>query len=385
MQLLSPSAQAYAWGSRTLIQKLRGEEQGTSPIAELWYGAHPGGPSQIGDESLAEHIAAAPEQQLGHRVHSEFGERLPFLLKILAADQPLSLQAHPSLEQAQEGFARDNEQGIQLGAHNRNYKDDNHKPELLIALTEFHAMAGFRPLAKTLEMLRFLDCEELERYIAMVVDNPLKESDNLRALFTTWITIPTANRRNLIAAVVASAKEKADTAPEWMSAALKNIVLLNEQYPGDVGVLGAILLNYVVLQPGEAIYLDAGNLHAYVRGLGVEIMANSDNVLRGGLTSKHVDVPELVRVLKFASLEDPIVEAESGVYPVPINEFAIKRFDLDNTTEKIAHDGPAILLCTDGTVEVDGVTLSPTQALWLSAADAEVEARGQGQLFVATV
>lgn len=418
MQLLTPIAQYYPWGSRTLIPQMRQDQPSTAgnasepsngavaehlsgekPIAELWYGAHPGGPSLTPDapqDTLAALIEADPAQQLGAQVIDTYGERLPFLLKLLAADQPLSLQAHPSLEQAKEGFERDNAAGIPLGAANRNYKDNNHKPELIVALTEFHAMAGFRPLAKTRKLFAALGCTGLDRSLSLLSDDPAAESENLRALFTTWISIPQAARVELITSVVecaqavlSSAEADTDAAgqqavEEWMLVTLRNIVELAERYPGDMGVLGALLLNHVVLQPGEATYLDAGNLHAYVRGLGVEIMANSDNVLRGGLTSKHVDVPELVRVLRFESIEDPKIQPHGGVYPIPIKEFALEKRAINGETT-VEHNGPTILLVTSGEVEIDGRTLRPTDAAWVAAGEAAVRVQGKGEIFIATV
>lgn len=328
------------------------------------------------------------------------------------------MQAHPSKAQAEEGFARENEQGIEVSATNRNYKDDNHKPELIVALTEFYAMAGFRPLERTLELLKALECPELEHYLNMLLPEAAAESENLRALFTTWITIPATKRKELIAAIVeagekliarleAEPADSTDSAVAWMARDMRTVISLNEQYPGDIGVLGALLLNHVVLQPGEAVYLNAGALHAYVSGLGVEIMANSDNVLRGGLTPKFVDVPELVKVLTYESVDDPRVQqeekdveetlhgAKAWSYPVPIDEFILDRVELcaDDTVE-LNFDGPAIALCTGGEVELrdnedQELKLQPGQAAWLPAAEETVVARvaaGEAsQLFIARV
>lgn len=395
MELLTGRLRHYPWGSRELIANLRGEEASTRPEAELWFGAHPADSATIGDTELIDLIAADPEYHLGARVASRFGNNLPFLLKVLAAAEPLSLQAHPSLEQAREGFARENEQGIELSADHRNYKDANHKPELIVALTEFEAMAGFRPLAKTLELFAELGCAELERYTAMLDQSEAGESADLRVLFTTWITIPSASRTKLIDDIVTSAAlalAREDLA-DWMREELTNVVALHQRYPYDVGVLGALLLNKFTLQPGEGLYLDAGQLHAYVKGLGVEIMANSDNVLRGGLTSKHVDVPELVRVLLFESLDDPRVTPEIAgdlvTYPVPIDEFGLRKVQL--TTEQVFDcDGPAIVLVTEGTAELSSagrsVTARAGEAVWVPAGDPEVTLAPTGAtVFLATV
>ena len=415
MQLLNSATRNYSWGSRTMIPVLKGEPASDTPVAELWFGAHPGDPSTVDGQRLDEVIAAAPAEQLGKRVQQDYGKRLPFLLKILAAAEPLSLQAHPSKAQAEEGFARENEQGIEVSATNRNYKDDNHKPELIVALTEFYAMAGFRPLERTLELLKALECPELEHYLNMLLPEAAAESENLRALFTTWITIPATKRKELIAAIVEAGEkliarleaEPADSAAAWMARDMRTVISLNEQYPGDIGVLGALLLNHVVLQPGEAVYLNAGALHAYVSGLGVEIMANSDNVLRGGLTPKFVDVPELVKVLTYSAAADPRVpqedkadaEAAHGAqawsYPVPIDEFALDRVELAGEESlDVDFDGPVIVLCTGGAANLrnsagESVDLTAGHAAWLPANDpaATVTAAGadSAQVFIARV
>lgn len=397
MELLEGSLRTYPWGSRTLIAELRGEQSpSTRPEAEIWFGAHPAAPSTVDGRNLNELIAANPEAALGARVAAEFDGELPFLLKILAAGAPLSLQAHPSLEQAREGFARENEAGINIDASNRNYRDPNHKPELIVALSEFTAMAGFRPLARTFTVFDALDCDLIDRYRSMLtIDH---EEESLRALFTTWITIPVGKRHELIDALVDSAKvylEKSDR-DEEIAFVLSNVIELNEQYPGDVGVLGALLLNFYKLMPGDALYLDAANLHAYISGLGVEIMANSDNVLRGGLTSKYVDVPELVRVLDFNSLANARVKtttdgAEGTMthYPVPVREFELDRVSVDGTTSAV-HDGPMIILCTSGKVELTAgekaLDLSAGHAVWVPASDPEISISGEtAEVFLARV
>lgn len=402
MQLLEGSVRNYSWGSTSAIPELMGKESDGRPVAEVWFGAHPVSPSTIAGERLNQIIDANPQSALGARVEERFGSRLPFLLKLLAADEPLSLQAHPTLTQAQEGFERENSQGVALDATERNYKDASHKPELIVALTNFHAMAGFRPLPATRELFALLRCEKLGRYLTMLDAAPEAEEDNLRALFTTWITIPRASRIELIDAIVDSAKHHVDRG-DWMADVLRTVIDLNNRYPGDVGVLGALLLNHVHLVPGEAMFLQAGQLHAYISGLGVEIMANSDNVLRGGLTSKYVDVPELVRVLDFESLADPRsmqvkvasdIVTEQWDYPVPVEEFGISRIELaPRNVVDIDYDGPVIVLCTAGAAQVtdpetgEQCELRPGRALWIPAADALKQAsglaEGNTQLFVA--
>ena len=392
MEHLEGALRPYPWGSHTLIAQLRDEPSPSpQPQAELWFGAHPAAPATVNGQGLDEAIAADPAAALGKRVTEAHGGQLPFLVKLLAAAAPLSIQAHPSLEQAQEGFARENTEGIALNSPNRNYKDPNHKPELIVALTEFRALAGFRPVPDTAAFFAELGSAELDRYATLL---PTDGEGDLRALFTTLISLPHQPRVELIESVQRAAEELVDqhSAPAWMVDAAEVYLELNRAYPGDVGVLAALLLNVLTLAPGEAAFLRAGQLHAYLSGLGVEVMANSDNVLRGGLTTKHVDVPELVKVLDFSTLENPRAEAapsHGGVeFQLPVDSFAVRVHSLAHgETLVIDEDGPAIVLCTSGEVRgPDGFVLSQGNAAWAPASEREVQltAEGAAQVFVAT-
>lgn len=372
MYKLDGAYRNYPWGSRTLIAGLRGEPVPSErPEAELWFGAHPHAPAHVAGTPLDEVIAADPQATLGAAADAGQPATLPFLVKLLAADQPLSLQAHPSKTQAEDGFAREDAAGIPVDSPKRNYKDRNHKPEVIIALTEFKAMVGFRPLAQTLKLFEVLDCPEANRYLSMV-DTSGAEEAGLRALFTTWISLPRTAREELIAAVITCAQQ-VEPQGDWIDEVLANAQALQERYPGDIGVLGSLLLNFVTLQPGEAIFLDAGNLHAYVSGMGVEVMANSDNVLRGGLTSKYVDVGELVRVLKFQALEEPrIAEGPEG-YEVPVADFSVRRIQLEaGEKRQETVTGPVIAVSTRSRVEVDGQQCPQGNAVWIPACTSEV-------------
>ena len=252
-------------------------------------------------------------------------------------------------------------------------------------------MAGFRPVPDTAAFFAELGSAELDRYATLL---PTDGEGDLRALFTTLISLPHQPRVELIESVGRAAEELAQkrTAPEWMVEAAEVYLELNQAYPGDVGVLAALLLNVLTLAPGEAAFLRAGQLHAYLSGLGVEVMANSDNVLRGGLTTKHVDVPELVKVLDFGTLENPRAEAAAshgGVeFQLPVDSFAVRVHSLaDGETLAIDEDGPAIVLCTSGEVRgPDGFVLSQGNGAWAPASEGEVEltAEGAAQVFVAT-
>jgi mannose-6-phosphate isomerase len=409
----------YAWGSRTVIAELQGRPTPSPhPEAEMWLGAHPGDPSRLvaadgGRVSLLDALHADPDALLGPDRAAKWSGNLPFLLKVLAADEPLSLQAHPSAAQAAEGFARENAAGVPVDAPHRNYRDGSHKPELICALTEFHALVGFRPVAGTLALLRALDVAELAPHRALLEEQP--DADGLRALFTTWITLPQSVLDRVLPALQQSCVRLARAEEEHCLEA-RMALELSERYPGDAGVLAALLLNLVVLQPGQALYLPAGNLHAYLSGAGVELMANSDNVLRGGLTSKHVDVPELLRVLDFRPVTPPVLHGtvEGPLptgwvrYDTDAAEFLLRRLDgrgAGDDAVAVPDSGPRILLCTAGSATVStagSATVSTAgsarvggadadrelhrgQALWLGAADTGVTvAAPEGtQLFLA--
>jgi mannose-6-phosphate isomerase len=406
VDLLRGALRTYAWGSRTAIAEFSGRPvPAAHPEAELWFGAHPGDPAFLetadGETSLLETLVADPEGQLGTVSRNRFGDVLPFLVKVLAADEPLSLQAHPSAKQAVEGYLREERLGIPVSSPIRNYRDTSHKPELLVALQAFEALAGFRPAARTTELLRALAVSDLDPFIELLNDQ--SDADGLRALFTTWITAPQPDIEVLVPAVLDGAIQYITNGETEFVAEAKTVLELGERYPGDAGVLAALLLNRISLAPGEAIFLPAGNLHAYLRGVGVEVMANSDNVLRGGLTPKHVDVPELLRVLDFTPTTEqglaPKTERDGFalVYDTPTDEFAVTLLALDgehlnHEVDAVSHhEGPQILLCAEGSVVVHAksksLTLEHGMAAWVSADDGPIRliAREPTKLFRATV
>ncbi|MDI6098315.1 mannose-6-phosphate isomerase, class I [Actinoplanes sp. NEAU-A12] len=381
----------YAWGSRTAIAELQGRPTpAEGPEAELWLGAHPGDPSTVpgpdGPVDLIGLIAADPGGQLGDEVVRTFGARLPYLLKVLAAGAPLSLQAHPDADYAKVAYAR---QEADPDAP-KNYTDAHHKPEMLVALTPFEALCGFRRPAVAAEVIGEFQIARLEPVVTALRAGDLAEAVRL---LLTW---PADDRNALIDEVVAAAR--AIPAGHEHADSFRLAIDLAAHYPGDPGVLVALLLNLVRLEPGEAIWMPAGNLHAYLNGLGVELMAASDNVLRGGLTPKRVDVDELLRVLRFEVLDDPLLPAtpiEPGVdtWTVPVNDFALYRIELDGARPPVevpAH-GPRIILCTAGTVfagqSEDGtpVELQPGTAAYVPAGAGAIKVAGTGRVFVAAV
>ncbi|SCG67154.1 mannose-6-phosphate isomerase, class I [Micromonospora coxensis] len=383
MELLYGPIRDYAWGSRSAIAELQGRPvPSDGPEAELWLGAHPGAPAMVDRDgnrvSLVDLLVAEPDHWLGERVVDRFGTRMPFLMKVLAADAPLSLQAHPDAEQARAGHAAD---AARTDGH-RNYVDPYHKPELLVAISPMEALCGFRDPAESAEVLAAFGVPALEPVVAALRAGP----DGLREAVRLLLTWPAAERAGLVEAVVA-----ADVAGPDAELARA----LAAGYPGDPGVLVALLLHHVKLAPGEAIWMPAGNLHAYLRGTGVEVMAASDNVLRGGLTPKHVDVDELLRVLRFEVLVDPVVTARPvapGVvcWPVPVDDFALHRVTVDAATPQVRLPlpGPRVVLCRAGKLSVDDgagvVTLGPGQAAVGTAVAQSLVFSGEGEAFVAT-
>ncbi|TQR87599.1 mannose-6-phosphate isomerase, class I [Mycobacterium hodleri] len=406
MDVLRGALRTYAWGSHTAIAEFTGRPSPTPhPEAELWLGAHPGDPARLegdgGERSLLDTITADPEGQLGAATRERFGDALPFLAKVLAAEEPLSLQAHPSAEQAMEGFAREDRLHIPISAPIRNYRDRSHKPELLVALGPFEALAGFRPVARSIELLRALTVADLDPFVNLLAGQA--DADGLRALFTTWITAPQADLDVLVPLVLDGAVTYLRSGATEFAREAKTALQLGELYPGDAGVLAALLLNRISLAAGEGIYLPAGNLHAYLHGVGFEVMANSDNVLRGGLTPKHVDVPELLRVLDFTPTDESALRPRSAregietVYDTPAPEFAVSLLRLDGADlghemdAPSRHDGPQVLLCTEGSVQVHGkssvLTLDRGAAAWVAADDGPIRlvADQPASLFRATV
>ena len=364
INLLDCGVMHYAWGSRTAIAELEGRPSPSdTPDAELSMGAHPSLPSTLGGRSLIDVLAAAPDALLGAASISQFGPRLPFLMKVLAAAQPLSLQAHPDAAQARAGFVDEDRRGIPRNASNRNYRDDQHKPELLAALTPVDALCGFREASDRARLFAAIDAGDLER-------------GDLRDVFARLMVLEPAR----VTQITSACAGKSEAAFRWAAR-------LAELYPGDPGVIVSLLLNVVHLGPGEAIYLEAGNLHAYLGGVGVEIMASSDNVLRGGLTKKHVDVGELLHVLRFD--EGPVhvhrpraVSAHERVYDTPATEF---RLSVCTPGAELEADGPEILLCTEGAMNAGGVALPKGRAAFVSADTGRYRLEGRGTVYRAAL
>ncbi len=369
MQRLTGRIRPYAWGSRTALASLTGRPlPSEGPEAELWLGAHPDDPSSLPGGSLLDALTGDPTGLLGSATVEEFGLRLPYLLKALAAEAPLSLQAHPDSEQAREAF----ESG------RTGYTDPYHKPELLVALDEgFEALCGFRAPESSAEALESLEVGALRPVIGALRAGG-DPASALRDAVRTLMAWPVDQRSDLVDAVAAAKHPLAAD--------------LGARYPGDVGVVVALLLNQVRLEPDEAVWMPAGNLHCYLRGFGVEIMAASDNVLRGGLTPKRVDVPELMRVLRFDVLAQPVVRpvpVRAGVWTwrVPVRDFALYKASVRDEETGFPGSGPRIVLCVRGSVELRTGTcrlpLSAGEAAFVGAGEPAIDVAGSGDAFQA--
>jgi mannose-6-phosphate isomerase len=353
--------QPYAWGSHSAIGELLGLPVPTDkPQAEIWMGAHPKAPSQVLWQGswhfLTNLLKTDAEDILGTLGYQRYGNQLPFLFKVLAAERPLSIQVHPDRTQAKIGYAMENLANIPLSAAYRNYKDDNHKPECLCALTPFVALCGFRPIPEMIKYMQKILPPEFEYLLT-----PLqKEGDSrgLKTFFNHLMTLSKSNQKELIAKVIS--KAKLDQRP---SSVIKWLLTLHQYYPEDIGVLSPFYLNLLELAPGQAIFLKAGVLHAYLLGTGIELMANSDNVLRGGLTTKHIDGAELMQVLTFesASIENQIPMDNGSTqkkFVSPFEEFELSIITVENDKSYLSEKerGVEILLCTEGDLNLTNLS-----------------------------
>jgi mannose-6-phosphate isomerase len=378
----------YAWGSRYGIAALQGRPvPSAGPEAELWMGAHPSAPSGLDRDgrrtTLDAVIAANPVRELGPRCLARFGPRLPFLLKVLSAERALSIQVHPSRAQAEAGFRAENERGLAPGDPARNYPDDWPKPELLYALTPFDALAGLRTPADAAGILRALAVDQLQPLAARLEQGQV----DLRGVLGSILRWPEAD---LVDRVAGACERLAPGGPyaDACAAALREAT----EHPGDLGVVALLLMRHAVLEPGAAVFMPAGGLHAYLRGTGVEVLANSDNVVRAGLTGKHVDVPELLKLVD-PSVTVPVLSPRrlaAGVagFDTPAPEFRLYLIDLVAEPHALPGPGPRIVLCTEGAVMLrnqagDTIKLGRGESCFVSAADGSVCCTGPAHAFVA--
>ncbi|WP_298460458.1 mannose-6-phosphate isomerase, class I [uncultured Cellulomonas sp.] len=392
---MQPTTRDYAWGSPTAIPGLLGLPVDGSPVAELWFGAHPSSPALV---EAAEHpdlaalIASDPSAMLGDDVRARFGDCLPYLLKLIAPAQPLSLQVHPHVDRARAGFDAEERAGIPVDAPHRSYRDRNHKPELVYALTPFEALCGFRAPRRAAELFAGLASPLADKLHGVLRADP--SPAGVRAAFTSLLDPADRPSAQDVAELVEACRERlaaGSTSPR----ADATVLTLAAAYPGDPGVVAALLLNPVSLQPGEALFVPAGGVHAYLGGLGVEVMANSDNVLRAGLTAKHVDVDELLECVDYVAAPPirtapEVFHGATRVFYAPVDDFELSITDLDDDgVHPLPGRGPRVLLCLDGVVTVSSaghsVRLERGGSVFVPAAEGSLTACGAGTLVQADV
>src|SRR5579859_642436 len=384
MAPLPPVIRPYPWGSRHGIAELQGRPvPAPGPEAELWMGAHTSAPSGAAGTTLDAVIAADPDRELGPECVAEFGPRLPFLLKVLSAEHALSIQVHPTRAQARAGFR----------AGNVNYVDDWPKPELLCALTPFEVLAGLRPPSDAAALLRALSVPQLAPLAAELAAATAPEA--LSRALATILEWPEASRAELVTAVTAACASLASpaAAASPYAAACAAAVRSARDHPGDLGVVAMLLMRHVVLAPGQAVFMPAGGLHAYLHGTGIETLANSDNVVRAGLTGKHVDVPELLTLLDPAVTVPVLTPAPLGDgitwFDTPAPEFRLYVADLAEPMIPLPAAGTRIALCTDGAATLrtgsgETVKLPRGDSCFIPAADGPLQAAGPARLFLAS-
>ncbi len=383
MQKLINSVQNYAWGSKTALTELYGIQNPDSlPMAELWMGAHPKSSSRVLENgkprALREVIDADRSALLGEAVAQRFGE-LPFLFKVLCADQPLSIQVHPNKKASEIGFAKENAAGIPLDAAERNYKDPNHKPELVFALTPFLAMNAFREFSEIVSLLQ--PVSGAHNAIAHFLQEP--GAERLSQLFASLLNMQ-GDEKSRALAVLKAALNSQQGEP-W-----ETIRVISEFYPDDSGLFSPLLLNVVKLEPGEAMFLFAETPHAYLKGVALEVMANSDNVLRAGLTPKYIDIPELVANVKFEPkpadelLTRPAQQGSELDFPIPVADFAFSLHDLSATPAHLAQESAAIVFCVQGEAVLSKgeqqLVLKPGESAFIAANESPVAASGVGRI-----
>ncbi len=390
---LENPVQQYVWGSGTMIQSIMGLDslKGT-PVAELWMGAHPKAPSMVKVNSnkrlpLNKVIEMEPSAILGKDVAERFGGKLPFLFKLLAAQRPLSVQVHPSLDQAREGFERENLLHIPVDSPKRNYRDKNHKPEILCALSPFEALKGFRRFEEIISLMKQVIPYHIADQFRRFCSDP---AGQLKDFYSFIMTMEGKQQEEAVEDLVSKAEKHINRDP-----AFRWITRLNDEYPGDIGVISPVLLNLVRLKPGQAIYIPAGELHSYLTGFGIELMANSDNVLRGGLTSKHVDVKELLRVVRFRPtrvvvMEPEPVNTEESCYVTPAREFLLSVISLGkgDRYKSPQNRSVEILICTEGKLVIrDNVITYPMhrgQTFMVPALVPNYSIEGEGVVYKAS-
>jgi mannose-6-phosphate isomerase len=384
---LKNQIQNYAWGSKTSISELFGIENHTNePQAEIWMGAHSSGCSRNEESGvlLSDIIEQNKSATLGRYTINRFGE-LPYLFKVLAAHTPLSIQVHPNKQKSELGFARENEQGVGLNDPSRNYKDPNHKPELVYALTSYKAMNGFRPIEQIIRLFDEIDIDELNLETSLLKQEP--NSRGLERFFSSVMMLNEERKSKVLSQLeIAYCRPVTDIAFK----AIEYSQIFKNYYDGDIGLLAPFILNIVELAPGEAMFLFAETPHSYVEGTALEIMANSDNVLRAGLTHKHINIPELNDNVIFNSIYpdelkmSPIIKGNKEKFPIPVDDFGFDILHAKPTKQVQYVRSAEILFCVDYNIVVETkektIELTPGESVFVPYSTQVYAYQGKGRL-----
>lgn len=388
VRTLKGRARHYDWGSPTVIPNMLGMTADGKPWAELWLGAHPKTSATVEGIPLDKLIADDPHNSLGPKTLSKFG-RLPFLMKVLAVERPLSLQVHPSEDQAQTGFEREQALGIPLDARNRSFRDCFHKPELVCSVTPFEILCGFRDISATLALLDTLAVTELNPIRDILHDNP--SPDGIRDVIRWLLKLHKTEVSKVLDPVLKVCAETITKISKTVEnkalrRLLATVVDLGNQHPDDAGVIMALLLNHIVLNPGEALFVDTGTPHCYLHGTAIEAMACSDNVLRGGLTNKHTDIDALLDIVntkpELPEIQKPEKNEITTTYDSRVSDFSLTKVETELDRSTLVAGGPSILLCTDGYVTANGFDLRRGQSAWIDFSEPSIRLTGQGTVFL---
>ncbi|MDO4612501.1 MAG: mannose-6-phosphate isomerase, class I [Actinomycetaceae bacterium] len=395
MEVVVGTLHHYPWGSTTLLPRFLGLDDQAKPWAELWFGAHPLGPTFFPDgSSILTRMGAAPDRVLGKEVVATFGTRLPYLLKLISPDRPLSLQVHPSKREAEEGYAREVAAGVDLASPRRQFRDANHKPELVYALTPFEALSGFRAPRRAGEILSQLASplgRELAKLIERYPGHRGLEHVTRRLLDPSLRPDP-----GDVEATVAAAAERLRAGVSPSVRADRTVLALARSYPGDPAAILALVLNPVTLRPGQTLFTPAGSPHCYLHGLGVEIMADSDNVLRAGLTTKYVDAQAALAHMTFVGAPPVRIAPEeirphTKVFYAPVDDFELTLTTVNRRGDSLAVPGrgPRLILVIDGEVKAESggrtCALARGEAAFVEAEDGPLRVSGRGRLVQAGV
>jgi len=392
--LLKNIVKEYSWGSYTAIPKLLGKRPPyDKPQAEVWIGANISASSMVKTgskwEVLKDLIDKYPDEILGRECTKNYGGQLPFLFKIIAASEPLSIQAHPNRTWAKEGFNRESKLGIPLDSFRRNYKDENHKPECVCALTGFEALCGFRGVHETILLLEKACPGTLKKQI-----NELKndtDPSGLKSFFTSVMIMHNDRKKRVVSEAFRNAGIFADENP-----AFKWVSVIAGKYPSDIGAIAPLFLNYIYLEPGQAMFIQTGQIHTYLEGVALELMADSDNVIRGGLTPKHVDVRELLNIVKFKQLKTGIILPEKNrnesIYGTPAGEFVLSAINVTNSETYTSPEKRSveIILCIEGRAviagsENDKLNIAKGKSVIIPASVKKYSISGKATLYKASV